>query len=380
MLKKLKALFIALLLFCISFELFSLSFLYLYPQAELAPRLPSYHWNNVLIPKEKKVVSSEAGIWYQPNLDLKIAFNRFAGCEPYHLITNSYGARDSERSMSSTSARVIVLGDTMMEGMGVDVSSRISNLLETKTGIEHLNFSVKNTGSLHHLETYKTLASEFEHDAIIVGIFPYDDFIDADLEKKKVFDAGYSGHFLLGDYPNYTKVSHESVQEKSEDFVYVEALLHEYTYSWHFLLYLRNRSKADSQKFDSPSAYYHHSEEDFMKVVFPLEQLAQLAPNKDIYLVSIPYLNDLEAYENTTTAPFTEKMLHFAEKYPNVEYFDLLEPVTSYASGDTETYYFPCNKQHFSPAGYALAADILYENLPLYSTKRAEAELASSFR
>lgn len=372
--------FVALLLFSLTFELFSLSFLYLYPQAELAPRLPSYHWNNVLIPKETKVVSSDAGIWYQPNLDLKISFNRFAGCEPYHLITNSYGARDSERSINSQSARVVILGDTMMEGMGVEVSSRISDLLETKTGIEHLNFSVKNTGSLHHLETYKALASEFDHEAIIVGLFPYDDFIDADLEKKTVFDASYSGHFLVGEYPNYETVSYTSDQNKNDNFVYVEALLHEYTFSWHFLLYLRNRSNVVSRNFDSPSAYYSHSEDDFMKFTFPLEQLAQLAHDKDIYLVSIPYLNDLETYESGSTAPFTEKMRHFANNYPNVQYFDLLDPIASHESGNKDTLYFPCNKQHFSPAGYALAADILYENLPLYSTNRAEAELASTLK
>ncbi|MEM8863484.1 MAG: hypothetical protein AAGD96_34685 [Chloroflexota bacterium] len=375
MLKKLKALIITLLLFCLSFELFSLSFLYLNPQAELAPRLPSYHWNNVLVPKETKVISTEIGNWYQSDLNLKISFNRFAGCNPYHLITNSYGSRDAERALSSSSTRVIVLGDTMMEGMGVDVSYRISNLLESRSGIEHLNFSLKNTGSLHHLETYKALASEFDHDAIIVGLFPYDDFIDADMDKKTKFDASYSGQFLIGDYPNYEIVTHVPEIQKNDDFVYVEALLHEYTYSWHFLLYLRNRSK--SKSFDSPSAYYFHAEDEFLKFSYPLEQLALLAPDKDIYLVSIPYLNDLKSYQNGTTAPFTQKMSDFADQYSNVMYFDLLQPISGHASDNPEELYFSCNKQHFSEQGYSLTADILYESLPIYASDRAEAELVS---
>ncbi len=377
MLKKIKLLIAAVFFFSLAFELFSFSFLYFYSDAALAPRLPSYHWENVQTPKETKVSSNEAGIWYQPNLNLRISFNKHAGCEPYQLQTNSYGARDIERNINSSEHRVLVLGDTMMEGMGVDTSGRISDILEKKSGLEHLNFSIKNTGTLHHLETYRHLASEFDHDSIIVGIFPYDDFIDADLQKKIKFDSTYSGQFLSGDYPNYEQIVHQG-NKYPDKFIYIEALLHEYTYSWHLLLYLRNRSNEGSFTFDTPSAYYYFSEDDYLKFVHPLNQLALAAPDKTIYLVSIPYINDIEAYQGELTTPFSDRMLLFAENHANVEYFDLLAPISEHLSkgeDSVQDYYFPCNKQHFSPNGYALAADILYENLQIYKTKWAGVQL-----
>ena len=97
------------------------------------------------------------------------------------------------------------------------------------------------------------------------------------------------------------------------------------------------------------------------------------APDKNIFFVSIPYINDIEAYQGGPTTPFSDRMHVFADNHKNVEYFDLLHPITEHINevSGIDNYYFPCNKQHFSKDGYALAADILYDNLQIYKPKWA---------
>src|SRR5262245_62400166 len=78
--------------------------------------------------------------------------------------SNSYGARDVERTLTSDRPRVLVLGDSMTEGLGVALEQRFTNLLERETGIEHLNFATSGDfGTTQYYLLYKTLASKFSH-------------------------------------------------------------------------------------------------------------------------------------------------------------------------------------------------------------------------
>jgi hypothetical protein len=54
--------------------------------------------------------------------------------------SNSYGARDIERSPRSTTPRAVVLGDSFVEGIGVELGERVTDLLEKGSGAEYLNF------------------------------------------------------------------------------------------------------------------------------------------------------------------------------------------------------------------------------------------------
>ena len=246
--------------------------------------------------------------------------------------------------------------------MGVGVEGRVSNILEEKTGVEHMNFSVKNTGSLHHFLTYENLASQFEHDVIMVELYPYNDFIDADLDKKRIFDPKYSGYFLTGTYPNYEPEYYSGYQKPGQS-MYVEAVLSEYTHSYHVLLYLKNRINKVETNPASASKYYEFSEEEFLKFVYPLEKLAKKAPDKKVYLISMPYINDIEAFRQNPNAPFIERLGEVAAKYDNVEHVDLLESMSKQTGDDYLNYYYPCNKEHYSSEGYALIADLIYAEI-----------------
>jgi hypothetical protein len=96
--------------------------------------------------------------------------------------SNSYGARDRERSVTASAARAVVLGDSFIEGYGVDDDKRMTALLERRLGAEMLNFGSVDFGPLQYAILYERLARRFDHDLVVVGMLPSNDFLDNDLE------------------------------------------------------------------------------------------------------------------------------------------------------------------------------------------------------
>jgi hypothetical protein len=69
-------------------------------------------------------------VWHRPNGH----FVHKGGCYTVEYDTNSYGARDVERSVHSSAPRTIVLGDSFIEGLGTSADVRLTNILERDTG------------------------------------------------------------------------------------------------------------------------------------------------------------------------------------------------------------------------------------------------------
>ena len=120
------------LVFAVSAELASMVLVHLksWPSAR-----PTYH----LTPYRFWTDTNPAfGIWHRPNGH----FVHQEGCFSLEYSTNSYGARDVERSLHSSQPRAVVLGDSIIEGFGLADQDRLTNILEKRTGREHLNFGV----------------------------------------------------------------------------------------------------------------------------------------------------------------------------------------------------------------------------------------------
>src|ERR1700757_1363940 len=90
---------------------------------------PTYHvnYNNFWAD-----INPDFGVWHRPNGH----FYHQGGCFSVEYTTNSYGARDVERSLHSSRPRTVLLGDSMIEGFGMQTEERLSNLLEKGAGRE----------------------------------------------------------------------------------------------------------------------------------------------------------------------------------------------------------------------------------------------------
>jgi hypothetical protein len=121
------------------------------------------------------------GRWRYPDKSVHIKTN----CIDINYQTNSVGARDRERSVRSTAEnRVVVLGDSFAEGLGVPVDDRITNILESTTGIEHLNFGTASWGTIQEWQYYKNHAQTYDHSAVFVLALPENDFTDNNPDSR----------------------------------------------------------------------------------------------------------------------------------------------------------------------------------------------------
>ena len=98
-------------------------------------RYPSYRFRNIT--DNFYTPHKIFGVWHSPNSNYRRDIMTKVICK-----ANSYGAADIERKKlnASSKKRILVLGDSFVEGKGVNQRHRYTNRLESHTGLEHLNF------------------------------------------------------------------------------------------------------------------------------------------------------------------------------------------------------------------------------------------------
>jgi hypothetical protein len=121
------------------------------------------------------------GAWGIPNSTSRMV----SECYDVEYRFNSVGARDKERQVESPE-RWIVLGDSMIEGYGIEQNERITDILEKRLGWQFANLAgAGDFGPLQYLLVYRGIGKKFEHNGVIVGLLPFNDFTDNDPEWWK---------------------------------------------------------------------------------------------------------------------------------------------------------------------------------------------------
>ncbi len=119
-------------------------------------------------------LDNDFGRWRKPNASLKKVECSENKEVIYH--SNAMGARDIDR-LNNSNSKVLALGDSFIEGTLVNESERITDILEQKTNVEHVNFG---TIQANPLVEYLTLKSKVnpavKYDKLLLGILPANDF------------------------------------------------------------------------------------------------------------------------------------------------------------------------------------------------------------
>ena len=310
-------------------------------------------------------LSPDFGVWHPANT----RYRHQKACFDVVYESNSYGARDVERTRESSERRVVVLGDSFMEGYGVESAERVSNLLETATGVPHLNFGTSgDAGPTHAFALYRALASEFEHDAVLAAILPENDFDDDEPSRNR-----YRLHWE-GTYPDYTlKTSLASISESSWKAQNGKAgfsltrLLREYTYLRNVVDYLYSASKmrrADRKlrgEIELPaSRFFDYSEEEFRRMCYSYEQLAALAAPRPVVLFTIPRAPDIYAYVTEGESPLDDALVEWASGIDNLEVLPLLPELVERHGGAPVELFLQCDA-HWSPGGHRAATEVILD-------------------
>lgn len=300
------------------------------------------------------------GAWHVPN---SVSQN-VSSCFDVVYRANSYGARDRERSLSSDRPRIVALGDSFMEGYGVDVEHRLTDLLEKDLGMEVLNFGASgDVGPLQYQILYKDLASRFRHDVVLVGLLPDNDFTDNDMrswERLSETKRRYRPYYCDIKNPSLgacyvTKPDTSRVEsERWSVWAIRNALQNTWTYG------LARQSKLLYERYTEiemrqSEGYVGYSESDpdrIDAVVYSMKTLAQEAEGRPVIVIIIPRLMDLEytATHPSSLGGLKEKLAAI----PNVEVLDLAAS-EAFRTEPYEQYFHTCDG-HWSKEGNKAAA------------------------
>jgi len=315
-------------------------------------------------------MNPDFGVWHRSNA----SYTHEKSCFRVTYTTNSYGAIDKERNKESADSRVVVLGDSMMEGYTLETPERLSNLLESTTGIEHMNFATSQTfGPVQYLLVYETLAKKFAHDVVLVGFLPENDFTDSNWEiGQKAFYNRYRPYFVGAD-GNYELVhfnkAYFDVPQTSSDW-----LESPFLYLWNNTLTLRALRRAyaihrfqtvvDNQIVQAAepltkgvrSFYYDYDKNDEAITRYTLDRLMRAADGRPVVIVTIPMKRDLQNLQDRGAPPLPTWFRQLGEELGFV-YVDLLHVLAANV-GDRDNYYHECD-HHWTSKANALVAKAL---------------------
>ena len=115
-------------------------------------------------------------VWHYPNSESK----HRKDCFDVVYKTNSLGLRGAELKIDAT-YRIALLGDSFVEGFGVNNNQTFSHLLDSISGkdIEVLNFGTSGGfGTVNELALYENFARHFSPDLVILFYLNYNDVQD----------------------------------------------------------------------------------------------------------------------------------------------------------------------------------------------------------
>jgi hypothetical protein len=303
------------------------------------------------------------GVWRKPNAE----FHHQTSCFDVTYRTNAVGARDVERAREAREPRVIVLGDSFSEGWGVEQAERFSDRLESATGVPHLNFAMAHFSPYQAYLVYRDLAKHYDHDGVLFGVLPLNDFADLDAEWAQGHQQDY-----LYRYRPYLVPDGDGWQRLDLREPPVLRFLRRGSYAWNAVLpaWQRLRSTSAAAAAEDPAleggahaikSFFYDADDRQMRLLEEvLSRMAEEAKGKKVAVVLIPGLRDLRRHAFSGPDPLSPRLEAFGAAH-GLRVVSLLEPMAKSTPNWSE-YYLGCD-YHFSPLGHAVAARILQQEL-----------------
>lgn len=299
------------------------------------------------------------GVWHNPNATVR----HLTSCFDVTYRSNKYGMRDTERQKQSNVPRVVVLGDSFAEGWGVDDHQRLTNILQEKTGIPHLNFGTAGSfGTTQAFVLYRELASQFDHDAIVWLILPANDFADDTPTPSKLMkgarwrpyfaatDTGYEIIYPDGEFKEKTRWAIFRRNLPLEFLMTARAYYHYRTYfDW------SQQQKEIGVPLPTAvtgSAYYDFTDDQYARMAQGIRELKKLAGERPVTVVTIPRPADVQRLKAEQVVPPLRSRLEKLASSLGIDYVDLLANIDD---EDTTRHFIPCDG-HWTHEGNLFAA------------------------
>lgn len=310
----------------------------------LRGELPLFSWERVGVYFNRDV-PEPWGVWHLPNS----SYRHVTACFDVTYHFNSDGMRDRPRSRRSSAPRTIVLGDSFIEGWGVKDEERMTNLLEAAKGREFLNFgSSGNFGPIQYYLLYENFAKRFEHDSVLVGILPGNDFDDDNFEMWE--EEGRRRPFWVGQTP---ELKYSEYRESA--WLPFRKFLHEFSYFYNAAenQWLARKNARDPRRIPITSRFFDFTEAEWKRMEYSLQKLRDASRGKRLLVMLFPLSRrDYTRYLSEGKSPLTQKLEAWAAGQ-DVTVIDLTPWLAAYQK-DSFNFSMDCDN-HWSAMGHRAA-------------------------
>lgn len=292
------------------------------------------------------------GVWHAPHSSFRHVSTDYD--LTYHA--NAHGMRDRDRTLKAPGQkRVLVLGDSFIEGWGVATENRLTDRLEWMTGREFLNFGTSGSfGPTQYLMLYTHLAKSFDHTALIISILPDNDFLDDDYEYGRVMHAGRIRPYFTGSKPDYKLIMPNPALPPAHSKLLEQALLN-LTYTGNLIKYFKSMARHRRATLPRDYAgYYDFTPAQLDRLEKVLQEFRRAAPSLPILVLTIPCDTDMLRMDQRGTPPLPAKMQALCHSL-GMQYLDLLPALRKTPEGWPACYLK--TDRHWNARGNEIAAD-----------------------
>lgn len=378
--KRLRYILIQLILLVIIIELFSFVSVRLF-HFGLPPKVYTNQFLPFFVDNDKAF-----GAWHYTNTTTR----HIGPCWNVEYQFNSYGARDDEKQKESVKKRILFLGDSFIEGYGIEKDKRLSNLVEKSMDVECLNFGTSGSfGTTQMRLLYETKAKDFSHDAVVLSFFPFNDLLDDNYEFGKSFfftQNRYRPYLIKDSTQKYKLIYHLDAVEKSEaypdsimkrtrrdlfkDIYYSKAgfidkvatWVTNFTYTGAMADFIINRLKFKQSGTEGSykSDVFSQKNTQAMELFYyNVGKIKSVAGQKPLIVLLIPHPLDLIEYKKTGKSVLRDDLLQYCQS-ENIHMVDLLEEFAK--SEAVADYFLPCDG-HWSEKGNEFVKELLKKKI-----------------
>ncbi len=276
--------------------------------------------------------------------------------------TNSYGLRDEERPISrgNETYRIVILGDSITMGIGVELQDTFPKVLERKfkdsykTSVQVFNLGVS---SYNTISEYLYLLESYDKFLPHLVIFEFTSVNDTVIDRHFLEGRrGMNGNFFLGMVKDYLRYLY-SYQWLAEKYYLVRYnLKYGLFFNKHPEVHLNARSCEEEQ-------YYQDGYPGWLKTQGTFKKIAQFCQDKNIFLIFVIHAN------NVKLSPFLEsdrayaiiKKVTMSLRNSGIKHILILDELFRKYSGRESMLWVRANDSHFSPLAHQLVGEVLYQ-------------------
>jgi acetyltransferase AlgX (SGNH hydrolase-like protein) len=290
-------------------------------------------------------------------------------CFDVHYQSNNVGARDNyfEHAKKDGKDRYVLIGDSFAEGYGVEFNDTAQAQLEKILGVDIYNFgSAGYFGPVQYYLIYKDLASQFQHDGVVLFFLPANDFTDNDYSLWNDFHPSWYRPYYkkIGDdqydifYPD-NAVPSEHYEDEVE-LGFFKRYLIQYTFTANTLRTIKYLIAKNPLEKLGYSGYFDASEQQQKAAIYFIEKIVKEAATRRVVIFVIPNREDMTRIKagNSYKSQYWFTKLHSLAANSSVELVDMADHMPD----DYAKLFLTCDS-HWNALGNKKAAEIISASL-----------------